>query len=83
MAKAEFPGSTYKIYENRMLPANTGVRRKPDVWVRDRQTGQVVKVYEAARQEHGEFVPRELKKVDEYEAAGIPYHLEPVAPTRE
>ena len=82
MAQREFPdGNRYKIHYNRSILDATGgkVNRKPDVWVQDRETGQAVKVYEAARQrQNGQFVSRERKKVQEYEAAGIDYHLEPV-----
>jgi hypothetical protein len=55
------------------------VNRKPDVWVEDANTGEVKKVYEAARtNKSGEFVPREVDKMDNYDEANIPQHFEKV-----
>jgi hypothetical protein len=55
------------------------VDRQPDVWVEDRVTLRVKKVYEAARKDaSGEFVPRELDKKPDYDRFGIPSHFEEV-----
>jgi hypothetical protein len=76
-AQAEFPDDI--IHEGTSIRPKTGVNRRPDVWVEDATTGQVKKVYEAARQERsGAFVRRERLKQSEYKDATIPHHFEPV-----
>jgi hypothetical protein len=78
-AATEFPNGI--IHEGESIFQQTGVNRRPDVWVQDPTTLEVLKVYEAARQKaDGTFVTREQAKMSEYDAAGIPYHFEPVEP---
>jgi hypothetical protein len=63
----------------RNQPNTTGVNRKPDVWVEDAQTGQVLQVYEAARKnKNGSWVARERRKELDYQQNNIPSHFEPV-----
>jgi len=79
MAEREYPNGI--IHENESIcKATKGqVNRKPDVWVEDRNTGQVLKVYEAARRNaDGTFVSREGAKQVEYDAARIPSVFAPV-----
>src|SRR2546430_1963077 len=64
---------------NKVLPSAPGGRRRRDVWVRRQQTQEVKKVHDAARpNKSGNFVPRERKKLGEYNKAGIPPHVEQV-----
>lgn len=56
-----------------------GLDRRPDVWVEDRVTGEVRRVYEAARlNRSGEFVSREGTKAADYNKYGIRSHFEEV-----
>ena len=79
MAQEEFPDdSAYAIYRNRSLKGYVGevdgaeIDRRPDVPVWDIETGEPLKVYEAARTDiNGNFVPREQVKMYEYWEAGI------------
>jgi len=67
------------IRQGTSIRAVSGVNRQPDVWVQDRITGRVKKVYEAARKaESGQWVDRELDKQKAYNKAGIPSHFEEV-----
>jgi len=77
-AQEEFPNDI--IHENESIKNQTGVNRRPDVWVEDGENpGVVKKVYEAARQnQDGTWVSREGAKEIEYRNAGIDYHFEPV-----
>ncbi len=76
MAEQEFPGAY--IRTGRMLPARTGISRIPDAWAQDPATGQVLKVYEAARYQNGVLVSREAAKLQQYNRAGISSHFEEV-----
>jgi hypothetical protein len=80
-AEAEYPDGRYEIRSNESVP---GLRQKPDVAVIDTQTGQVVKIYEAARfnKSGGLIRPDERAKIPDYEAAGIPYEFHPVGPNQ-
>lgn len=78
-AKAEFPYA--EINTGTSVLSRTGINRRPDVWVRDKKTDRVLKVYEAARfNPDGSLTKREQLKKDEYDRAGIPNHFEPVIP---
>jgi hypothetical protein len=80
MAEQDFAGQDVDILQNKSIK-DTGVNRIPDVVVRDKLTGQVLEVYEAARTNaDGSFVSREIDKMQDYIDAGIPYHFEPVQP---
>jgi hypothetical protein len=80
MAKKEFPNG--KIHEGDSIkdqPGTGGLDRQPDVWVEDPMTGRVLKVYEAARKDgSGQWVQRELDKLNDYNRLGIPSHFEEV-----
>jgi hypothetical protein len=80
-AAQEFPAPRYEIQSNRPLPRGE-VNRRPDVAVIDAKTGRVVQIYEAVRTNKDGVTPvsRERKKVQEYDAAGIPSVLVPVRP---
>ena len=55
------------------------MNRRPDVWVEDAQSGEVKKVYEAARtNSSGDFVPRERLKMQDYDNANIPNRFKEV-----
>lgn len=78
-AQREFPDEgRYEIRSNKSIEPESGLRRRPDVAVVDRDTGRVVKVYEAARANKDGVTPvaRERKKVQEYDSKGIPSHVE-------
>ena len=76
IAEEEFPDMV--IHRESPLPEDLGIGRNPDVWVEDPATGNVLKVYEAARYENGTLVPRELLKQKQYNGARIPSHFEEV-----
>ena len=77
LARDEYPNDI--VHTNRSIEAKTGVKRIPDVSVEDVITGKVKKVYEAARTNaDGNFVQRELDKLNEYNNAKIPSHFEKV-----
>jgi hypothetical protein len=79
-AREEFPDGL--IRRGRSIKGKTGINRRPDVWVMD-ETGRVLKVYEAARTlPGGQFVERELEKMREYQAAGIPWEFADAGPYR-
>jgi hypothetical protein len=71
-ADAEFPGDI--IHKGTSIKTQTGVNRRPDVWVEDANNPNNVKmVYEAARTNtSGSFVSREVVKRMDYSQAGIP-----------
>jgi hypothetical protein len=79
LAEREFPDA--EINTGTSIRDETGVNRRPDVWVFDPRTGRVLKVYEAARFNPDGTLPRreQLKKF-EYDRAGIPSHFESVTP---
>jgi hypothetical protein len=81
-ASEEFPNPNYRIQVNRSIRDQSGINRRPDVAVIETLPGggrRVVKVYEAVRtNKDGTPVAREQRKVQEYKAAGIPVHQEPV-----
>ena len=78
-AEEEFPGDL--IQEGKSIKPQTGINRRPDVSALDRETGEVKKVYEAARtNKDGSIVKREALKQEQYNAADIPSHFEPVKP---
>jgi uncharacterized protein DUF4157 len=83
LATTEFPPPRYAVVSEQPVPGLPRTR-KPDAAVIDRQTGRVVKVYEAARfRKNGNFVrPDEGQKIADYEAAGIPYEFHPVGPNK-
>jgi hypothetical protein len=76
----EFNGLNVIIQEGKSIASNTSglVNRRPDVSVIDALTGQVLKVYEAARTDGSGFVPRELAKRVQYQAAGIASYFKKV-----
>jgi len=75
----EFEGRDVYIEQSKSIKDALGLDRRPDVIVRDSQTQQVLKVYEAARvDEFGNFVSREQQKMFEYWEIGLPYYFEPV-----
>jgi len=76
VAAEEYPGM--KLLRERVLPSRSGLGFIPDVQVIDPGTGDVLKVYEAARFENGFLARRELLKQQRYDAAGIPSHFEEV-----
>ncbi len=80
MARKEFPNDIIHKGESiKGRPGAEGLDRQPDVWVEDRATGRVKKVYEAVRKDaSGEFVPRELEKKRDYDKWGIPSYFEEV-----
>ncbi len=81
-ARSEYPDSSeYKIHEGTSIAKKTGLDVHPDVWVEHIESGNVVKVYEAARlKSHGVFKDREVIKQAKYASLNppIPAHLEPV-----
>jgi hypothetical protein len=83
MARSEYPDTTlYRIHDGgTSIYRQTGLDVHPDVWVEYIPTGQVVKVYEAARiNKNGSFRRREVLKEGRYAALTppIPSFLEPV-----
>jgi RHS repeat-associated protein len=73
-ARAEFPDDF--IHEGTSIEnalGGRGLKRKPDVWVEDANSGRVLKVYEAARKDPstGDWVKRERQKLAQYKRAGI------------
>ncbi len=72
MKREEYPASEgYTVDSNKSIKSDTGVNRRPDVSVRDRE-GNLVQVGEVARtNKDGSLVVRERVKQDEYKAAGI------------
>jgi YD repeat-containing protein len=71
-AREEFPTNRFpgaQFLEGRSIRPYTGVNRNPDVSVI--YQGSVLKVYEAARQRNGNWVPRELAKQQDYINASI------------
>jgi hypothetical protein len=81
MAQQEFQGQNVIIHEGTSIKGKPGagnLTRQPDVWVEDAATGRVLKVYEAARKEGGQLVPREGLKKQQYDRLGIPSHFEEV-----
>jgi Domain of unknown function (DUF4157) len=80
-ARAEFPDDI--IHQGDSIEGRTGIRRQPDVWVEDAETGAVKKVYEAARTNpDGTFVPREVAKKTQYDSAGIPNEFGDAGPVK-
>jgi hypothetical protein len=82
LAEAEFPNDIIVTGRNiKHYPGKTkGVSAEPDLMVVDAQTGQVKKVYEAARTEADgvTFKLRERNKETKYQMIGIPYNFDPV-----
>jgi hypothetical protein len=70
--------SKYKIHENKSIKKFSGINRKPDVWVENFETQKIEKVYEAARTNKSGYVSREMKKMKEYEDAGIDHYFKAV-----
>ncbi|HJT34425.1 MAG TPA: hypothetical protein VJ783_20505 [Pirellulales bacterium] len=79
-AVEEFPeGIIHEPTSIKNAPNAKGLNRMPDIWVEDAKTGEVLKVYEAARKEKsGQFVKRERDKKRDYDALGIRSHFEEV-----
>jgi len=76
MAQTEFDGRSVNIEQNKSIKDALSIDRRPDVSVRDRQTAELLKVYEAARVDpNGNFIPREQQKMFEYWEAGISYYF--------
>ncbi len=79
MAAVEYEGRDVEIRESRSIEQWLGIDRRPDVSVVDRQTGELLRVYEAARVDKaGNYVRREQLKAVEYWEMGIPYTFRPV-----
>lgn len=78
MANSEYPDDIVHA-GGTSIKKKTGINRKPDVWVENAETGDVMKVYEAARtKKSGDFVTREQVKMKNYNEAKIPNHFEEV-----
>lgn len=72
MAANDFKGKNVTIKYNSSIKDALGIDRRPDVSVWDNDTGQLCKVYEAARTDsNGNFVPREQQKMFEYFEMGV------------
>lgn len=76
-ARADFPGDEYIIHVNEesSIFSRTGLRRRPDVWVEDKTTKRVVKIYEAETDPTSSYV---RSKIDNYKEKNIPHEIHPV-----
>jgi hypothetical protein len=79
LARQEFAGQNVEIKESQSIKQWLQIDRRPDVWVLDKQSRNLLRVYEAGRANmSGSPVSRELLKLEQYRAASIPYHFEEV-----
>lgn len=79
MAEDEFRGRNVRVEQNKSISKILGKDRRRDVSVWDADTGELLKVYEAARVDaRGNFVPREQQKMAEYWEYGIPHYFREV-----
>lgn len=83
-AQEEFKGRNVRIHESKSIkdaPNAKGLDRRPDVWVQDADTLEVLRLYEAARKNAaGEWVTREGLKIDDYKRLGLDYTIQAVRP---
>jgi hypothetical protein len=82
--QGQYKPPKYTVVSEQPLPPKykmkSGVKREPDVYVIDNDTGDVILIREAARfnKSGGLLRSSEKAKIPDYDAAGIPYEFYPV-----